>query len=92
MQKSNRRKKLKRDNFMKKIIEEVGLPPGKNSEGYFTREQLQSLYLWVMQQAETREKLTNEVQNIAERLLTDGKPISTPEPKSIQTARVPSTG
>lgn len=39
-------RKVSRLELIQKIINEVGLPPGKQTVGFFTREQLMELSTW----------------------------------------------
>lgn len=43
-------RKPKRADLVKIICEKIGLPPGKKTDGFFTREQLMELTLWVERQ------------------------------------------
>lgn len=83
MQKLRLSERDRRISLINKIVKKAGLPPGKSSKGYLTREQLQNLYMWMLQQSETVSNLTHQVEEMAERVLTDGKPIQTPESESI---------
>lgn len=76
-------KKLQRTDLMCRIIRMAGMPPGKLSDGYFTKEQLQSLYLFMVEKNQEIENLSKQVQAMAERVLTDGNSLPAPESESL---------
>jgi len=71
--------KLKRNELIGRIVLLSRIPPGKNSDGYFTKEQLKALYLWMMEQNQQIDTLSKQIQAIAERVLTNGKSLPTSE-------------
>jgi hypothetical protein len=53
-------RKINRNELIQKIINEAGLPPGKRTVGFFTREQLMELSTWCEKMNAVFEKLIRE--------------------------------
>jgi len=49
--------KNSRDELVRRIINTAGLPPGKDSENYFTKEQLEVLYLKIVELKDNKQEL-----------------------------------
>jgi len=62
----------KRNDLICKVIHAAGLPPGKDSENYFTREQLEKLYATIIELKIQNKELSEQIITLTERVLDGG--------------------
>ena len=62
----------KRNDLICKVIHAAELPPGKDSENYFTREQLEKLYATIIELKIQNKELSEQIITLTERVLDGG--------------------
>jgi len=76
--------KNSRDELVRRIINTAGLPPGKDSENYFTKEQLEVLYLKIVELKDNKQELIEQVATLTERILdNDNRSAGSSESESL---------